>query len=229
VSPFISEGDFFLNIGANDGITNDPIYDFIAPFKLKGIAVEPLAFIFGDLQKNLKNWDVACENAALCMPNQETFEFYRLSDEVLEISSRGTQCSAMSRQTILNEYERFFSVMAPENSREVCTKEEYDRVKAMNIDDIIVKDETVKFLTLDALLSKYDVKKVDILNLDIEELDFDIFSEFDFEKYKPKVLFLEDEHFSTEQKGFVDKVLQSLGFQYVQKFSYFTSVYGRHL
>src|SRR5262249_56046547 len=43
---------FFVNIGANDGVSNDPIYPFLREYGWSGIVVEPLAPMLEELRRN---------------------------------------------------------------------------------------------------------------------------------------------------------------------------------
>jgi hypothetical protein len=48
-------GDFyFVQIGANNGIRNDPLRSLILEYHLRGLLVEPLADMFADLEKKLR-------------------------------------------------------------------------------------------------------------------------------------------------------------------------------
>ena len=40
---------FFIQVGSSDGITNDPIHDYIVKYKWKGILVEPVEYLFNRL------------------------------------------------------------------------------------------------------------------------------------------------------------------------------------
>ena len=59
------ENPFFVQIGANDGITGDPIYQFVIKHKLKGICVEPQIEAFKKLQETYRNYPVNCINALI--------------------------------------------------------------------------------------------------------------------------------------------------------------------
>lgn len=45
---------FFIQIGANDGVSFDPIYKLVTKEKVKGIAIEPVTDIFEKLKINYK-------------------------------------------------------------------------------------------------------------------------------------------------------------------------------
>jgi hypothetical protein len=51
---------YFIGIGANDGVTHDPLYPFVRDFGWRGIMVEPIPEAFAALERNYANFaDVA--------------------------------------------------------------------------------------------------------------------------------------------------------------------------
>jgi hypothetical protein len=57
---------FFISIGANDGMTREPVYPFIRDHGWNGIMVEPISFVFQKLQENLGHFSgVSLVNAAI--------------------------------------------------------------------------------------------------------------------------------------------------------------------
>src|SRR5664279_1658362 len=43
---------YFIGIGANDGVTHDPLYPFVRDFGWRGIMVEPIPEAFAALERN---------------------------------------------------------------------------------------------------------------------------------------------------------------------------------
>ncbi len=58
---------FFIQVGANDGRNDDPIYKFVTQHKnIKGILIEPLPHCFKKLKENYKDYDnLIFENVAV--------------------------------------------------------------------------------------------------------------------------------------------------------------------
>ena len=66
LQPFLRPDFFFVNVGANDGVINDPIYPFIAKYGWRGIAVEPVPHVFERLRVNYRAFpDVVLEQVAI--------------------------------------------------------------------------------------------------------------------------------------------------------------------
>lgn len=74
---------------------------------------------------------------------------------------------------------------------------------------------------LNTLLEKFKIHKVDFLNIDVEGHDFNVISNFDFKKYKPKLISIEYNSYD------FDKFLKSDIHNLLIKNEYFlTSKYG---
>lgn len=87
---------FFVNIGANDGISNNPIYPFLRDHGWGGIAVEPLEPLFAELERNYRGFPrVILERAAIA-PEPRPFPTSRRPPGT---SARGRSRSARSIPT----------------------------------------------------------------------------------------------------------------------------------
>lgn len=70
------QGLTFIEVGANDGKSNDPLAEYIIPFNWKGIMIEPVEKCFRVLQANYCNVpDIKCEQVAI-FPGAETVSMY---------------------------------------------------------------------------------------------------------------------------------------------------------
>lgn len=57
---------FFVQIGANDGLRNDPIHHYVRKYGWKGILVEPQSKVFSSLVKNYEGHSgLIFENVAI--------------------------------------------------------------------------------------------------------------------------------------------------------------------
>lgn len=68
---------FVILIGANDGVTGDPLWEIRDICMWRGILVEPQPEIFAKLQYNYRNnADIVCENVAIGVTDGE-MQLYR--------------------------------------------------------------------------------------------------------------------------------------------------------
>lgn len=78
----------FIQIGANDGLRNDPIREFVIRDHWKGLLIEPLPTVFEMLQKNYKyldHHDIHFINAAITTdPHGETIPFWSFDPTFLQ-------------------------------------------------------------------------------------------------------------------------------------------------
>ncbi len=181
---------FFVEIGANDGIERDPIYNFAKKYKWKGILVEPQKKVFKKLKQNYKNINgLAFENAAIARKS-------------------GTAKLFLPKFTTEN------STLVPSLIKEILAKEwkesqEYKKAPAKaDMDDYIIAKK-VDCITFDCLLKKHNVKKIDLLLIDTEGYDFEIIKSIDFSAVKPQIIRYEHKHLSEKDKKACIRLLES--------------------
>jgi FkbM family methyltransferase len=77
---------FFVQIGAHDGRHRDPLYPYVAKYRLRGLALEPQKAVFAQLQHTYQNYPgVTCINVALAK-SSGSLPFYTVEGD----SSLGT-------------------------------------------------------------------------------------------------------------------------------------------
>lgn len=159
---------FFIQIGANDGKSFDPIYDFVTkkPDNFKGILLEPLADYFDELSRNYSGYkNVTLLNMAIHNTNQE-MTIYRVDPEKIK----------------KNEL--------PEWTKGIASFNQEHHKLSGTPDDVMVK-QLVKCISLHDLLNKYQVDKVDLLQIDTEGYDAEIIKGIDFSQIKPAIIHFE--------------------------------------
>lgn len=164
---------FFVQIGANNGVSNDPLNEFILNSCWSGILIEPLPDVFEVLKKNHKETkaNLLFENVAIGSLNGEVPFFYiDNSDQTLPVWT--SQLSSFNRDVVvrnLGGHPQFI-----------------DRIKSVNI----------KTLTLSALLEKHGLSKIDLLHTDTEGYDYEILKAIDFSNVHPDIIMFESIHLS---------------------------------
>ena len=143
---------FCVNICANDGISNDPIYPFLCEHGWRGIAVEPLEPIFAQLERNYHRFPrVALEHAAVA-PEPRPFYYIPTTAgyERTWTKQVGTLDPGFLLRTIdLMRTYQFEGPVPAELERSIARIE-------------------VPCLTFAALMEKHRVKRVDFINIDAE-------------------------------------------------------------
>ena len=167
---------FFIESGANDGISqsNTALYEF--KYNWTGLLIEPNPKKFFECKKLRKNSIV--ENYALVSDNY--------TDEFISgnFNEDGYDESLMSMVYDSGDW----------------VDEELLKHKN-NISDRLIE---VPAITLNKLLVKHDIKKIDFISLDVEGYEISVLNGFDIEKYKPNYIMIETTTFDNRRKVIFD-------------------------
>jgi FkbM family methyltransferase len=145
---------FFVQIGSNDGVSNDPLHAFIRKYHWKGILVEPIPGMFEVLKKNYAGVPgLAFENAGIGDVEEEK-DFFCLPAEMNEPSWL-QQIGTFSQEAFVKNAE----------------------VMPGLVEKMIVK--RFRLITLKKLLAKHKVKNIDLLHIDAEGYEYRILSQLE--------------------------------------------------
>lgn len=154
---------FFVQIGANDGISFDPIYNFVTKEQVNGIALEPITSIFEKLKKNYAPFpNVIPVNKAIHKTEKEMVLF-RVDPENKQYPDWTIGTASFD-------------------------KSHHDLGK-VNDSDII--EENVQCISLNDLISEYKINHIDLLQIDTEGYDYEIIKMIDFDKIAPSIISFE--------------------------------------
>lgn len=164
---------FFIGIGANDGVTHDPLYSFIRDYGWPGVMVEPIPEVFTILERNYASFgQVKLVQAAIgTTDGTGTIYSVRANDPT---STRMTLHSSFDRNVLLKATEWY------------ATLEE-------NIVEV-----PVPIMRLDTLLEKTGADRVDVLKIDTEGHDLEILQTVDLKRLAPRLILAEYAHLSRD-------------------------------
>lgn len=158
------QGLYFIQIGANDGIFNDPLYNFIVTNhkKVKGISIEPIKDYYEELKNNYKKFpNIITLNAAI--HNSETeMPIYRVDREKHSGVSENVKGIASFKREHLSGFKS---------------------------EDII--KEVVQCLSFSDLIKMYHIEEIDLLQIDTEGYDSEIILNIDFNLIRPQIIHFE--------------------------------------
>jgi FkbM family methyltransferase len=163
----------FIQIGSNDGKSNDPLFYFIKNYKCRGVLIEPVKYIFDQLKENYQDiQNVHFENNAVS--NNNFFQdFYSIIESTnAEIPKWYKGLSSFKLDTILSHKNRI-----------------------PNLEKLIVK-QNIQPITFQSILDKYRIKNLDILHIDNEGFDYEIIKTINFFDFCPAILLFESKHLS---------------------------------
>jgi FkbM family methyltransferase len=156
----------FLQIGANDGLVNDPLREFVIRNRWTGICVEPVPHVFARLRKNYSRFShVRLENSAISS-EPGTMRFYATR-----------QSSAHPEGSLLGSFDRSHLI----------------RHGVAHAD---ILETQVPVLTVAGVLAKHGFDGIDLLHVDAEGHEPAIFSGMDFRRVRPAAILFESRHFA---------------------------------
>lgn len=180
---------FFVEIGANDGILNDPIHRYVRDFGWSGLVIEPLPDIFEILKKNYRAYpNVIPLNFAISASEKDQTLFTVRTDSTA--SAHAHQYSSFRRE-IVEKHTNFVPDIA-------------DRIE----------ERTVACITFDTLLKRYVAdRNIDVLQIDTEGYDYEILKMIDFQVTKPSIINYESCHLSRADKNASVRLLVNQGYR----------------
>lgn len=183
---------FVVQIGAMDGITFDPVHEYITKYGWQGLLVEPLPDQFSKLENTYKGNDklkfanvaVAEEDGAAIM--------HRVSDAAVasgDVPRWGYGLGSF-----------------------------YKDRNALAFDDVkeLMFEEEVACLSLPSLLNKYVVQEIDVLQIDAEGHDYQILKQLDFAIYEPLVINMEIVNLPKSEQTACKRLLDDRGYIHIK-------------
>lgn len=200
---------FFVNIGANDGVSNDPIYPFLREYGWRGIAVEPLEPVFEALRQNYAGFPgVVLERAAIA---PEPRPFYYIPAGAGYERTWTTQVGTLDPGFL-------------EKTIHLMRTFEFEGPVPAGLEQSVVRVD-VPCLTFDALMAKHRADHVDFINLDAEGCDYEIACTIDLARWRPGVLCIETADMRPEQRADFERRVAAQGYIFLEPFDIFSSVY----
>lgn len=165
------EDFFFIEIGAYDGITGDPIHEAVVKNNWNGILVEPVPDYYDELLENYKNQSgLSFEKVAVSSESCDSKEFYYWKKQNVGKGVKGWEYGCANFN--LNK-DRKWKRKAREGIRGIAD---------------------VKVTTVSELCDKHNATHVNLLHIAGEGHDFEIIKGIDFENMTPDVI-----HFQSER------------------------------
>lgn len=197
--------DFFvIQIGANDGITNDPIHKFIKRDGWKGVLLEPQFKVFSEelsviYQKN-KNIHPLCAAIGAEDGNQRLYK----------IAFCDSRWATGLASFCLEKVQVLFENGVVEKN---CLKEGI--IIPAELEDRIGFDE-VKVISPKSLIDTYQIEKIDLLQIDAEGYDLEVIKIFDIPNTKPEAIIFENENLELNALTECYAFLRANGYQLAQ-------------
>lgn len=204
-----------VQIGANDGIFNDPINKYIKKYpKSFFYRIEALPYYFEKLKANhLNDENVQIINKAIISNQKEkNLEFFYIDPKVADqmdgdgpfnkwAHGQGSFFESVIKETIHNN--RFRGSYYRKNIKKFISS-------IMSID--------VEKASFDEILIDYNIKKIDILLMDVQGYEYQILKSFKSWSTKPKIIVYENDGSMKEKESkLCSSFLVSFGYQLLFK------------
>lgn len=212
VRHLLSDDFFVLNIGANDGVDNDPIHPFLLMYPhWRGVFVEPIKYNYEQLVHNYRQFpNVEPVQAAI---SREPMTMYYVDERAGCDMALVSQCCSFDKGYV----ERALASIRERRPEAVTDDAEQH----------ILADDSVQCLTVEELLSRHSIERVDFLNIDVESYDFEVFRAFDLSRYLPTFVCVETVDFSDTQKAYFNDRMRNLNYRFLGIFGLFSGFYVR--
>ena len=162
----------FIQIGANDGVSFDDLFDFVSARNSKGIVVEPIKSYYNELKQNYENLpNVIPVNRAVSY-KAEMLKIYKIDPE----KSHKYPDWAKGIASFDKDHHKKTNI----NEEDIITEE----VEAEHLMDIINKNFPGK------------LSDIDYFQIDTEGFDYDVIKMIDFKKIHPSIIKFENVNIS---------------------------------
>lgn len=191
-----------IQVGANDGITHDPIHKYIKRDHWKGVLLEPQKFVFENFLKKIyrKDKGIVPLNAALGAEEGVGY-MYRIA---FSNSRWAHGLSSFNKETLLEAF----------NSGHVERQAKKENIKVPENPDEHIAIEEVRMISPAGIVQQYGLSKVDLLMVDAEGYDVEIVKLFIRQNILPRVIIFEKGHLEVEVLEECNRLLQEMGYQY---------------
>ena len=183
-----TRGSFnFLQVGANDGMLDDPIRELVLRHDLTGVMVEPLPDMFERLQRNFSSQTrLKFENVAIT-DRPGTVRIYRI-DAGANAPEHLHGVASLSRAHLLKE----------------------------GVPEAAIRECEVEAVTMQSLLAKHDIRQLDLLQVDTEGYDHEILKFALACGLRPAIINYEHCHLMPKVRHAAQRQLVDLGYRFLE-------------
>lgn len=184
----------FVQVGANDGTSFDPLHAAIISSRWRGLMLEPVPAVFERLSRTYAPYRDRIQPINAALTAQEgSIPFYHLrevdDDEAPHLPPWYNMLGSFRRDVILRHADQI-----PDIEQRVVTKD-------------------VACTTFERLVADHGVPAVDLLQLDVEGYDATLLQAIDFGRYKPRLVIYERRHLGDEEHAALRRMLSSHGYE----------------
>lgn len=182
-----SDDVFFIEVGANDGLSGDVLREFIVTRHWNGVLVEPVDYLFRRLKENYEGTEgLVFEQAAISSQSGKKKLWY--IEQSGDLPAGYDQLGSFDRDHVLK-----YSNMIPDID---------NRLRCCDVECITLRD----------LVTRHSIDRIDVILIDVEGHDQEIVQQIDLDRFRPQVIVFEHCHLGDEQKQQCRSFLESHGY-----------------
>jgi FkbM family methyltransferase len=181
----------FIQVGANDGVTSDPLYAHVHKHKWSGLVIEAVDEFFKQLTENYAPIETVQCVKALCAEVRTPLTFFKVKniDRLPSPELRGI--SSLSRDVIRGHFDSD------------ATFREF------------VEEISLEAVPLDEVMRAHGVARTNILLIDTEGADLRVLRGFDLDRFQPDLVMMEYYHLSLGERQMLNTRMHAAGYQRV--------------
>jgi FkbM family methyltransferase len=192
---FRDQSDIFvLKIGANDGVTNDPIGHYLlSDSRYRGVLVEPIPYYARLLLNNYGlTGRFTIEQVAIAA-SSDVIKMYHVAENASELLGKRFDVTPF---------------------RGIASLDRNHLVKHLPAGyDCIIEEVSVESVTVKELLKRNQIQQIDLLHIDAEGYDRIILQQFDFNLLRPKIVLFERDQLNTADQQAARGMMENAGYQ----------------
>lgn len=187
-----------VQIGANDGVSHDPVNQYFSQWGWQGLLAEPLPDVFEQLRSTYASVDnVTTVNVAIGAQPGE-MPFYRIGSSH---DSWATGLSSFIREHMQAHIDRGY------------VAERAQEAGVTLPDGDLIQEVAVTTLTFEQFVAQHDFDAYDVLIIDTEGYDYEVLKLVDFDRHKPDLVWFESDNLSDSDYEQALSLLASHGFE----------------
>lgn len=181
---------FFVQVGALDGITDDPLHDHVERLGWEGLVVEPQPRYFAALCETYRGHPGVRPVQAVIAHERGTATLYTVGDaDAGDLPDWAAGLASLSRET-LERHEVFLPGLARR-----------------------IEETAVEAITFDDLLARAPRGTIDLVQIDVEGFDVEILSMIDLARLAPPLVRFEHRHLSRAEYRRAVALLRDAGYR----------------
>ena len=185
----------FVQIGANDGVMDDPLREFVLRHRWRGVLVEPVPYLFEKLKANYPaRQGLEFANVAIApRPGQQPFYFLPDTLDDPRVPSWYRGLGSFSKEVLMKHAD---VVPGLEQRLQVAA---------------------VDCVTFDQLCESHGLARFDLLHIDTEGYDWEILKTVNFARYRPRLLVYERHHLNPADRAACREHLRQHGYEALEE------------